>query len=1197
MQQINKLEGEGMKMKKWLTCVLAAALIMMSFPTYSLGAGSQKFFLRAGSFADDLGTWRLSSATGSFDNVILYGLTSGKPDQAKPAKTHINISAAGKFNVWVRTRDYATDHEGSRFCTVRLADGKFENVAGKHGNNGFRWENIGQADLPQGSCKVELVDSSGFFCRFDSIFITDDLTLKPSEDYTDMLKLAEVQPSEGNYQFKDSLEFPLYAKSSSQPIQNHTIQNQNIKLTFYEVQTDQGNVIQCSESLINDGKEIPALSRQDDFGYLLMRADKSAITSYYFNGCPVWTQSVSAGGIQYDTSTGDIFKSGLPSWLIPSSIETVDDQTVILHGENPYATISAKWTLPDGAKEPLVTCTLTLKQDGFYSLGMFGGPETPLDKVDYLLAPLQFVSKFLPPISALVSEVTSTDASSIMTVNPGIMNSDNQKMTYGIAIDPSSIPYRWAYTDNQKFGLGIRGMNGGVQPYAFAPVFGMRESQFKTGDTYEISYRPTVSSGEWYDTYRHVVSDIFKLRDMRKNYYASITDTVFNLQDLIMNDKAAGWSDSAKGFANMEIKGQYKQPTPLTVLQQYLLTDDVNILEKRAIPTMAYLLTRHDEAFNIAGGSQPMRELGSPTSMYSSNIFSGMYYMSRGLTPIFRKLGITTNFDTPQLPNIPSWCEQLYRYNITGDKDLLEQAKTGADAYIENTVYHRYTDPGASFYALNGYPYYSVLLDLYEATGENKYLNAASESAHQLLTSTWTQPLVPDGNVNIDAKWIQDRGFWSDRWRVGTYYWNGLTRWRLGNNSPFPPNEQTSIADTTQFGHFIPMSDMYGEFKLDPNQQGYNGPADNIGSLQNDTVPAWVPSRIGWSIEGSSYFSQDSTNIPMTSWAGDLIRLSQYTGDNLFETIARNEIVGRAASYPGYYIGKFLTNNMKEDYPYTGPDITNIYYHHIPVYLGMVEDFLFAQSWKWSNGQINFPAFRQYGYVWFDNKVYGFGPGKFFDESGMWPCLKKGDIQVDNMQIDWLGAKKDGVFGAALMNEDTTDINAKITLGNSIAPNYTGAVTLYMPDGTKQEIQAHNGIVEVSVPAKSLVGIKINSQDVKAPSFSNIDFNKAAVSPDLQTTATAGSDGFGTGYVLQMNPSAYYAYVFVPYTEDKAASIAINYSIGGGPQQVVKVDKFPFESIIKVDDVSKEIKYNVEVSFKDGTTKKSSDKVLTSLIK
>jgi len=91
----------------------------------------------------------------------------------------------------------------------------------------------------------------------------------------------------------------------------------------------------------------------------------------------------------------------------------------------------------------------------------------------------------------------------------------------------------------------------------------------------------------------------------------------------------------------------------------------------------------------------------------------------------------------------------------------------------------------------------------------------------------------------------------------------------------------------------------------------------------------------------------------MSSWAPSLLRLNTNHKYKFFETYARNSIIGRFASYPGYYAAGYTDLPLDSLYPYKGPDVTSLYYHHIPAHLALSLDFLITEAIQRSYGNIS----------------------------------------------------------------------------------------------------------------------------------------------------------------------------------------------------------------------------------------------------
>ena len=151
-------------------------------------------------------------------------------------------------------------------------------------------------------------------------------------------------------------------------------------------------------------------------------------------------------------------------------------------------------------------------------------------------------------------------------------------------------------------------------------------------------------------------------------------------------------------------------------------------------------------------------------------------------------------------------------------------------------------------------------------------------------------------------------------------------------------------------------------------------------------------------------------NIMQSTWAPHLLRVYRHTNRTLFRTFARNSVIGRFANYPGYYLTCFTDLVHDPRYPYTGPDITSIYYHHIPVHYAFAMDYLVADAEARSGGQVVFPWVKQKNYAWFNNRVYTAEPGTVYSDRNAVLWLERGLVTTD-LQTDWLAARSLTVSG------------------------------------------------------------------------------------------------------------------------------------------------------------------------------------------
>src|SRR3546814_19414326 len=110
------------------------------------------------------------------------------------------------------------------------------------------------------------------------------------------------------------------------------------------------------------------------------------------------------------------------------------------------------------------------------------------------------------------------------------------------------------------------------------------------------------------------------------------------------DDFYGGWDQVGKAHWNMEGRSFSSNANPMQAVQSYLLSESDSLLEKRAIPTLANLLTRghlHFKADTLRGGANYFggkadfpRPIGKPIAGYNASVFAGLYEMTGGRMPV-----------------------------------------------------------------------------------------------------------------------------------------------------------------------------------------------------------------------------------------------------------------------------------------------------------------------------------------------------------------------------------------------------------------------------------------------------------------------------------------------------------------------------------------------------------------------------------
>lgn len=135
-------------------------------------------WIEAEGFAD-LGSWEAA-----WDDGVraIRGLGPPKakaPARSAPAKTTVQIPERGRYRLWVRARDFATNMPASRFFSVAVGGKRSDARFGTHRKDGFEWQDGGLFDLEKGKVMIEIIDASRYYARCDKLLLTTDTDFRP----------------------------------------------------------------------------------------------------------------------------------------------------------------------------------------------------------------------------------------------------------------------------------------------------------------------------------------------------------------------------------------------------------------------------------------------------------------------------------------------------------------------------------------------------------------------------------------------------------------------------------------------------------------------------------------------------------------------------------------------------------------------------------------------------------------------------------------------------------------------------------------------------------------------------------------------------------------------------------------------------------------------------------------------------------
>ena len=154
-----------------------AIVVTLAFSTRA----DEPLFIEAESFADH-GGWSLDTA---FTNVVgsPYLLAHGLGKAVADAKTTLRVPVAGKYRVWVRTKDWVAPWkaEGAPGRFQLAVNGKL--LPTEFGTSGaeWAWQEGGAIELPAGEVPLALHDLTGFDGRCDALLFSKDDALTPPD--------------------------------------------------------------------------------------------------------------------------------------------------------------------------------------------------------------------------------------------------------------------------------------------------------------------------------------------------------------------------------------------------------------------------------------------------------------------------------------------------------------------------------------------------------------------------------------------------------------------------------------------------------------------------------------------------------------------------------------------------------------------------------------------------------------------------------------------------------------------------------------------------------------------------------------------------------------------------------------------------------------------------------------------------------
>lgn len=1123
--------------------LLYSAIALNIFGAKKVSAQKQSHYLiEAEDFQFPAG-WTITKEGGADVSGKAALLGSNAKETTADALTVIDIKTKGNYLVWTRSRDYTQNNPGTRRYLLYVNEQPMTKESGMHMNEGYQWEKVGVADLDVGENVLRLKNTKLNFARCDAVFLTTDEGFDPNKMSSSLgtyiLKPVQVKVNAAVLNVEAPFSFLRKEKSLG------TLQNNKIKISFEEAidgKSGKTRIVATTQILqdkgwmgINDKVEanriflLSAKQAKIEFGaYFASWKNSSSLTEF------------SAKGKVYKTLDQNGAKNPFLSAELmlcePKVVKQISPEELwVTYVTGNGAEVKGIWKLTPGASHYELSLVYTAKEPGYYSFVVSAFQDTPEINVSNVMLPPMFNYKRLPEGPMLIPGAMTPQPLAIVEVNQ-----NKKPLSYFVTGSLSDFPVDWAKDVTSRIGFSLKNEFNKVQPMAFAPVLGLADSKLSTGQSLKRSFNIGAVADKWTGALEYVSNCIYKVSDYRRQDSTSLTTAIFNIIDLIKNDEASGWSAALKGFFDIEadpkIAPTVAQSSPLAVISAAVMGKDEALYISRALPTIEYTLSR--SAFRWAkavGAPYNLTEASLELNPYKNVQFNTAYFESLAKLLEDKNPWITDVAMPDQQPrklsgysvNLPAWTQELAAYRLTKDKKWLNQAVSNAKEFVAKEVYGQKTNllTAQPFYNTSFYPYWWDLTDLYEVNKDKTFLNAAEYASYFTLAGIRSYPLVEDKMQLIHE---------GDEYEGNTNLW-----WKDGE-----------------------------KFRLGfPRQKG---------DVKAKEVPQALVSPVGLGLEQPVTFFLPKKNVRhifMSTWAPHLLRLSADTERKIFEIYARNSIIGRFTNYPGYYATGYTDLTYRENYPYKGPDINSIYYHHISPHLAFSLDFLITEAVQRSKGAINFPWGKQEGFVWFNNRIYGGGKGSIFDDKNVKIWLKKGLVNFDNPAVNYLTGISDDRFWVVLMNESAEEQNINLSLNLQLA-------------GIKNTgIKQYNGVV-ADPDSQSISGdkmsVKVLGKGIAAYSFPLVVPKVTKVIPPVKNGLQEVNLGapWGKLYAFRIRSpfgwDSVYAYLSMP----PKTGLEVELELNDDTSTLEKRNAYPFEWSLTRLDPTKPLSINLKLKSK-----------------
>lgn len=226
----------------------------------------------------------------------------------------------------------------------------------------------------------------------------------------------------------------------------------------------------------------------------------------------------------------------------------------------------------------------------------------------------------------------------------------------------------------------------------------------------------------------------------------------------------------------------------------------------------------------------------------------------------------------------------------------------------------------------------------------------------------------------------------------------------------------------------------------------------------------------------------------------------------------------------------------------------------------MLLDYLVTDAYVRSKGKIDFPSEFIEGYAYLQNKFYGSEKGDFYDEEGVQLWMPKKLLALDNLELNYITARKDNKLYIAFTNQSNKVVRARVSLN----PEYIdikNAQGKIWKDNVVDGKFSTSGSFDVEVSPNGITAMVIDGVNLKKGFQQSIFANTEKINNSYKELA------FGNTKAMIFNLGNYTkrAYIYLQDDDSKWSSVSLTYKDDKGAENTILDQDYPYEFTIPLE--------------------------------